>query len=514
MAEDRPNPQRTRRTVTIAIAIALSLALVVVLAVVAVKHFSARSHAQDSRTDPAAASYAKSVREKTSVDAMYGHLQRLQQIADANGGNRAVGTSGYEASVEYIANTLRDRGFDVQTLEFGFPQFQSEEPSLTVRGQKIDATVMEYSSGTTPDGVSGPLVAARAEDTPGCTAADYDGLPVAGAVVLVDRGSCHFDEKERAAAQRGAVAVIVADNVVEDRLNGKLDPKNEHKIPVIGVTQATGEGLRAQPGPTTIKFKASVKTIKARNMIAQTKTGSTQNVVMVGGHLDSVLAGPGINDNGSGVAAVLETAVQMGNAPPIKNAVRFAFWGAEELGLIGSEKYIESLDRDALKDIALYLNFDMIASPNPGYFTYDGDQSAPRDENQGVPRVPEGSAGLERTLVAYLAGAGKTADDTSFEGRSDYDAFTKAGIPSGGVFTGAEAKMTAEQARLWGGHADQPFDPNYHQKTDTLEHIDRTALGINGGAVAYSVALYAQDMGGRNGVPVRDDRTRHVLKDS
>ena len=231
---------------------------------------------------------------------------------------------------------------------------------------------------------------------------------------------------------------------------------------------------------------------------------------MAGAHLDSVPEGPGINDNGSGVAAVLETAVQLGNSPNVRHAVRFGFWGAEELGLIGSRNYVESLDLDALKDIALYLNFDMLASPNPGYFTYDGDQSLPAD-TRGRPVVPEGSAGIERTLVAYLKSAGKIAQDTSFDGRSDYDGFTLAGIPAGGLFSGAEVNKTDEQVKLWGGAANEPFDPNYHKNTDTLDHVDRTSLGINGGGVAYTLALYAQDLGGRNGVPVIDDRTRHVL---
>ena len=128
--------------------------------------------------------------------------------------------------------------------------------------------------------------------------------------------------------------------------------------------------------------------------------------------------------------------------------------------------------------------------------------------------MPEGSAGIERTFVAYLKGAGETAQDTSFDGRSDYDGFTKAGVPAGGLFSGAEDKMTDEQAELWDGTAGEPFDPNYHKKTDTLDHIDRTALEIKGAGVAYVVGIYAQDQRGRNGVPIRDDRTRHVLTES
>jgi Zn-dependent M28 family amino/carboxypeptidase len=284
------------------------------------------------------------------------------------------------------------------------------------------------------------------------------------------------------------------------------------KIPVVSVTKATGERLRAQPGPATLKLNAGVRNERTRNVIAQTKTGSTANVVMVGAHLDSVPAGPGINDNGSGVAAVLETALQLGNSPQVTNAVRFGFWGAEELGLLGSSNYVQSLNIDALKDIALYLNFDMLGSPNPGYFTYDGDQSTKPNGNEGVPRVPEGSAGIERILVDYLKGAGKPPEDTSFDGRSDYDGFTQSGVPAGGIYSGASEKKSVEQAERWGGQANEPFDPNYHKATDTLDKIDRTALEINGGGVAYAVGLYAQDQGGRSGVPIRDDRTRHVLE--
>jgi Zn-dependent M28 family amino/carboxypeptidase len=489
-------------------------ALLAAVALAATLGACARAHPAQQGTTPQAKDYAQTLRQKVTVDAMYAHLEQLQHIADIHGGNRAVGTPGYDASIDYIVKTLRDKGFDVQTPEFDFRHFEPGPVSLTVNGASVAANVMEYSTGTGPDGVSGPMVVAPDDDTPGCSASDYDGLPVKGAVVLVDRGSCQFSAKETVAVERGAVALIIADNVIEEKVTGTLGAQTDVKIPVITVSKDDGARLRAKPGPTTVKVDAKVNTIKARNVIAQTNTGSTHNVVMAGGHLDSVPAGPGIDDNGSGVAAVLETAVQMGSSPPIQNAVRFAFWGAEEVGLVGSQRYIESLNEDELKDIALYLNFDMLGSPNPGYFTYDGDQSTPPGPNEGTPRVPEGSAGIERTLVAYLTIAGKTAEDTSFNGRSDYDPFTKAGIPAGGLYSGAEENKTAEQARLWGGEADAPFDPNYHKPSDTVQHIDRAALGINGSGAAYSVGLYSQDIGGRNGVPAREDRTRHVLKNS
>jgi Zn-dependent M28 family amino/carboxypeptidase len=467
--------------------------------------------AQPGTAQNPAAQFADGLRKQVTTDAMYAHLLKLQDIANANNGTRAVGTPGFDASVDYVAGVLRAKGFDVQTPEFQAKIFESGKPDLRVGGTGVTARAMEFSLPTPPEGVSGPLIAAPAEETPGCAPADYDGLPVKGAVVLVDRGSCPFKDKQAIAAKLGAVALVVADNVDGQQMGATLGEDTDVKLPVVGVTKADGAALRANPGPTTLKLEASTKSINARNVIAQTKTGSASDVVMVGAHLDSVPEGPGINDNGSGVAAVLETAVQLGPNAEVKNAVRFAFWGAEELGTIGSKKYIESLNVDQLKDIGLYLNYDMIGSPNPGYFTYDGDQSLAPGSGGRTPRVPEGSAGIERTLVTYLKSAGKAAQDTSFDGRSDYDAFTQAGVPSGGLFSGAEENKTADQQKLWGGTADAPFDPNYHKSTDTLDHIDKTALGILGGGVVFSVGLYAQDMGGRNGIPLREDRTRHLV---
>src|ERR1700744_1516977 len=468
----------------------------------------ASSDTANSMTPKSGPDFAAALRGKVSADAMMAHLTKLQDIANANGNTRAVGTPGYDASIDYVVGKLRDKGFDVQTMQFDAHVFHAEPGSVTVAGRKFDAREMEYSPAA--PGVTGPLVAVGTDASPGCNAADFDNVPVNGAVVLVDRGICPFAQKAGAAAQHGALAVVVADNVVEEQMGGTLGESTDVKIPVVGVTKPDGALLRAAVGPATVQLSADTKTIQARNVIAQTKTGSTSDVVMAGAHLDSVPECPGINDNGSGVAAVLETALQLGSSPGIHNAVRFGFWGAEELGLIGSHKYVQSLDIEELKSIALYLNFDMLASPNPGYFAYDGDQDLPADK-RGNPVVPEGSAGIERSLAAYLNSAGKTPQDTAFDGRSDYGGFTLAGIPSGGLFSGAEDKKSSEEAKLWGGEADPPFGPNYHKSTDTLAHIDRAELAINGGGVAYATGLYAQDLSGRNGIPVREDRTRHQL---
>ena len=271
--------------------------------------------APPASTVQSAADYASTIRDRVTIDAMMTHLSKLQAIADANDGNRAVGTPGYEATADYVADALRAKGFDVQIPEFELRFPFADAPVVTVRGSTVTAKPLEYTFGTPPEGVTGPLLPARVEESPGCTATDYDGLPIAGAVVLVDRGQCPFGDKQAAAAQRGAVAMIVADTVDDDQSGATLGEQTDVKIPAVIVSKADGQRLRAQPGSTTIKLNAGVRTVRTRNVVAQTKTGSTHDVVAVGAHMDSVPAGPGINDDGSGVAAVLELALQMGSSP-------------------------------------------------------------------------------------------------------------------------------------------------------------------------------------------------------
>lgn len=485
--------------------VAVSLAVVVATAIV-----GGCGHESDSQTS--APDYAKDVSSRISIDATMAHLQRLQDIADANGGNRAAGTPGFEQSVQYVADTLRDKGFDVSTPAFELNLFRPVRASLTVGGKPIQAAVMQYSQPSAPQGATGPMVVAPASDAPGCAPESYGGLPVKGSVVLVDRGTCYVAEKAQIAAELGAVALVVADNVDEAEFGGAGSANDDTKIPVVTVTKAVGAALRSAPADATVVVDAHVDKVTTHNVVAQTKTGSTDNVVMVGGHLDSVEKGPGINDNGTGVAAILETAVQMGASPPVTNAVRFAFWSAEELGLIGSENYVRSLDEQGLRNIAMYLNFDMLGSPNACYFTSDADQSTKPDFDSGLQLIPEGAPGIERTLVSALESNGVTPEDMAFDGRSDYDSFTRAGVPSGNMDTGAEEDKTPAQAKEWGGEAEKPCDPNYHEPGDTVGNVNKGAFDKMGRVVGYATALYAQDLTGRNGVPERQDRTRHVLE--
>jgi aminopeptidase S len=220
------------------------------------------------------------------------------------------------------------------------------------------------------------------------------------------------------------------------------------------------------------------------NVIADWPGGDPNDILMTGAHLDSVTAGPGINDNGSGSASILETALEVArqSLQPAKH-LRFAWWGAEELGLRGSQFYVSNLPVTERAKIKGYLNFDMVGSPNAGYFVYDGDNS----DGTGSGPGPAGSAALERTIEDYFTSISVPTRGTDFDGRSDYGPFIAVGIPAGGTFTGAEGIKSAAQATLWGGTAGQAFDACYHRACDTTANISDTALDRNADAIAYAV---------------------------
>lgn len=433
---------------------------------------------------------------QVGAEAMLAHLQRLQDIAAANGGNRADGTPGFNASVDYVARSLRDRGFEVTTPQFTrLDTTAAGAPTLTVAGTGYPVDQASLLVRTPAGGVTAAVL--RPTAPAGCASGDYPS-GAAGLIAVVDDTGCSVVDKQHAAA--GAAALVVVSDPETAGVPAGLFPTDYYDqltIPVAVVGRAGGDALRSAGGPVNLVLDTATTKITSRNVLAQTRTGSTHDVVLVGAHLDSVAAGPGINDNGSGVAAVLETARQLGSAPAVANAVRFAFWGAEESGLGGSGDYVLGRSPEELNDIAVYLNFDIIGSPNAGFFTYTG---------AGQADAPPGSDGIERVLADYLSRAGKQPDREPLGNDSDYRPFMFAGVPVGGLTTGARQVKTAEQARMWGGTADAPFDPNYHTPRDTVANIDRNALAITGSAVAFAVGSYAESIG--DGVAPHDQRHR------
>jgi Zn-dependent M28 family amino/carboxypeptidase len=437
--------------------------------------------------------------ECVTLEGVREHQAAFQAIADANDGVRAAGTPGYDASVQYVVDRMTAAGYNV-TLN-AFPFTYVALPTL----QQIAPINATYESGAfTGTGYGAVTASVTAVDinlvpprasTSGCEATDFAGFP-AGNIALVQRGTCAFAVKALNAEAAGASAVIIFNQGNspdrEPLIIGTLAPFSV-TIPVVGGSFANGVALSAAGSQANVVVDPP-QLITQYNVIAESKDGNPNNVVMAGAHLDSVLRGPGINDNGSGSAAILEVAEQMAKVKP-RNKVRFAWWGAEESGLVGSTAYVAGLSAEEKAKIALYLNFDMVGSPNHVFFIYDGDDS----DLAGAPAGPSGSAQIEKTFERFFNSVGVPFKGTDFSGRSDYGPFIANNIPAGGLFTGAEGIKTAAEAAIWGGTAGQQYDPCYHLACDTYANNNDTALDVNSDAIAYSVLQYAMSTADING---------------
>ncbi len=451
------------------------------------------------------------LRDAVTVDGVRAHQAAFQMHADANGGTREASSPGYFASVDYVANAMQTAGYDVTVQEFDFPFFQELEdaeleqvapvPTVYPYFDAAGFATMEYSGSgdvmATAEGVDLvlPPGAAANTSTSGCEASDFAGF-TPGNIAIIQRGTCTFALKAQNAEAAGAVGVVIFNEGQPGRTAafvGTLGGPGS-TIPVVGAAFDVGVELAAG-GVTVRMFVNATSEIRtSKNVIADTPGGRDDRVVVVGAHLDSVPAGPGVQDNGSGSAAILEIALQMadlGIEP--RNKVRFAWWGAEESGLLGSQHYVDNLTKREIKDIALNLNFDMIGSPNFVRFVYDGDGSA-------TPLAgPNGSKNIESVYLNYFAKQGLPVEPTAFDGRSDYGPFIAVGIPAGGLFTGAEGIKTDEQVAIYGGTAGDQYDPCYHLACDTFDNISLTALDQNSDAVAHSVLTFAMTTSSVNG---------------
>jgi aminopeptidase Y len=430
--------------------------------------------------------------ECITVEGVRKHQAAFQAIADANNGIRTSGTPGYDRSVDYVVAEMQAAGYNVTVQPFQFQTFISLSPSLLEQVAPppigpIVNNIMSYSGSGDVTAAVAALPAPPADPTPGCEATDFAGFPV-GNIALISRGACTFALKATNAYNAGASGVIIYNNIA-GVINGTLGNDFTLNIGVTSVTQAVGQTLAATPGLIlrlkTDTFRGIATTY---NVIAESRDGDPNNVIMAGAHLDSVNAGPGIQDNGSGSAAILEVAKQMAKVKP-RNKVRFAWWGAEESGLVGSIYYVNNLTADELSKITLYLNFDMIGSPNHVFFIYDGDDS----DGVGAGPDPSGSAQIEKVFETFYTQRGIPFKGTDFSGRSDYGPFIAQGIPSGGLFTGAEGIKTAQEAAIWGGVAGIAYDPCYHQACDNYANINLYALDVNSDAVGYAVLQYAMN---------------------
>ncbi len=459
------------------------------------------------------------LREAVTVENVRAHQLALQSIADANGGTRVAGTPGYNQSADYVATTLVAAGYNVTIQSFSYIGFRQLGPSTLEQVapgtvtyvENTDYEVMMHSDAgdVTADVTAVDLdLSLGNSSTSGCEPEDFTGFP-AGNIALLQRGSCFFSVKAENAAAAGAVGVIIFNQGNAEGwmglYSGTLTESYGGGLPVLATTYDLGVELASTSG-IELHMIADVfrGIVESSNVIAETPGGRDDRVVIAGAHLDSVDQGPGIQDNGSGSAAILEIALQMadlGITP--RNKVRFAWWGAEEAGLVGSEFYVNNLSKREIKNIALYLNFEMIGSPNFVRFVYDGDGS-------DTPIAgPNGSANIEDVFLNYFADQSLSVEATSFDSRRSNWSFISAKIPTGGLFGGAEGIKTEEQALIYGGTAGDQYDPCYHLACDTFDNLSLQALDEMSDAAAHAVLIFAMTRASVNG----SDREEEEIAD-
>jgi Zn-dependent M28 family amino/carboxypeptidase len=453
----------------------------------------------------------KKLRKGVTLDGLLEHATAFQNIAIANDDNRASTTPGYDASVESVTNRLKAAGYRVTHDEFDFPMWELngpstlEEVSPTARtfAEDTDYIVAQFSSSAdltanvvpTTD-IEIPPPGGAGTGTSGCEPGDFPA-ETAGNIALMQRGTCTFTAKYDNAKAAGAVAALIFnDGVGEDReapLETGASPNIG--IPTVMTSNDVGEELLAdaQAGATSVHILVDATTTPNTevNVIADSPRGDKDRTIVVGAHLDSVEAGPGINDNGSGTSGILEIAEQVAKLDQKpRNRLRFAFWGAEEDGLVGSTAYVaEQVENGGIDQIEANLNFDMIASPNFVRFVYDGDLSDSAPPPSGA---PDGSGQIEQLFLRYFDRQGLANEPTAFDGRSDYGPFIENAVPAGGLFTGAEGLKTEEQAEIFGGFVGMQYDPNYHEEGDTFFNLSHVAFDQMSDAAAHAAWTLAR----------------------
>eukprot|EP01114_Cavostelium_apophysatum_P021538 TRINITY_DN7550_c0_g2_i1.p1 TRINITY_DN7550_c0_g2~~TRINITY_DN7550_c0_g2_i1.p1 ORF type:complete len:504 (+),score=92.74 TRINITY_DN7550_c0_g2_i1:31-1512(+) len=397
------------------------------------------------------------------------HLQQLEDIARNNSNSRAI-QLGYNASVEYVVQTITSKTGWTPQIQY-FPVIltnQIEPAKLSLSSPKtlnftegVDFYVMSDYNGTIS--ITGVLFSVKVL---GCSDGDFENFP-ADAVALIKRGNCTFQEKvERALAFNASGVLIYNDGTDASRTGvfaGALDVVG---IPVFSLSYLTGVMLTVLPNAQITLFDhAEAYIYSTSNVIVDTPFGDDDEIVVVGSHLDSVPKGPGMDDNGSGSCANLELAIQLKELGiKTKNKIRFAWWGAEEKGLLGSKYYVQTLPADELKKIALNLNFDMIAAPNYMIGVHNG-SAAPES-------CKAGSYVIQKVIEKHLKENDMNWKITGFSGRSDYGPFINASIPANGIETGAEVLKTAEDQKLFGGMQNVPYDPCYHDACDDMHNVN------------------------------------------
>ena len=414
--------------------------------------------------------------EAVAVDAVVAHLEALAALAEEDGGNRAAGLAGHDASAAYVREQLEDAGLVVEEQPLTIPVFDQVGPTeLSGAGTDaawVDGTDFVALAYSPPGDVTGPVVGLGAS---GCAAADVEGV-AAGSVVVAPAGGCALREKARNALEAGAAAVLIATPLPggAQAIRATLLAPDGITGPVVGVADAVAEAVVRTGGDVRVVTRTRVEEATSPNVVAETTSGDAGAVVVLGAHLDTVVDGPGMNDNGSGSATILEIARQAA-ARELPVRLRVAFWTGEELSLAGSSAYVRGLDAAARAALRAYLNVDMVASPNPVMYVYDQELA------------PTGSEQLTDLFGAALDAAGAPWEPIDPGRGGDHHPFVQAGVPIGGLYTGSSELLAAEHAASADAVVGAPHDPCYHRACDVLGNADPATLAVTVPAAATVV---------------------------
>ncbi|MCX5204437.1 M28 family peptidase [Streptomyces sp. NBC_00237] len=415
------------------------------------------------------------------------HLREFQRIADSSGGNRGYNRIGFDRSVSYVKGELEKAGYRAFEQKVPYTDFDIDTETLSVKGageglHDVPVFMTRFTPSTGPDGTRARLVTPNGD---GCKAADYAGVDVAGAVVVLARSTCKYALQQQVAAEAGARAVLLyerspkPDNI--SRLYGFTPPA--YTISHAVVSQRVGERIEraARKGGVEVDLTLRGREIRRTtvNLVAETRGGDPDNVVLMGAHLDSVPESAGINDNASSASAVLETAISLApHQRAVKNKVRFVWWGAEELINVGSQYYVDSLSEAERGRVKAVLNGELLGSSNYARFVWDPETG--------------GSHVIADVFGGYFDSRGLPYERVNPNTiGSDHLAFQAIGIPVGGVDGGNLDIKTPEQQARYGGQAGEMFDSCYHQTCDVLTSINRPVQEANSTALAWVLGRLA-----------------------
>lgn len=450
------------------------------------------------------------------VDNVMKHLSELNRIAYNHPSRSRSVLNAYNQSADFVWRTLRGHTdcqlskqyfkVPVWSLE-GDQKLESTAPYSVQYQYGVDFMVMRYGGAGKQNlkSLSVTQIGALNSLDFGCNEKSWSNF--SGGVALIEadysamrNSGCSVYEASLKAQAYGASAVMFSNP--EDRknlYNGRVrsvewkDGDALVNIPVLSVSHSFGAFMAKSSSEMKLNLDINAKMTIATtlNIICDTDSGDSNNVVMFGAHLDSVPAGPGLVDNGSGSSSLLEVALQFfknGYHKTAKNRVRFAWWGAEELGLMGSRHYARELEKTPVEKekLVVYSNFDMLASPNYIPYVYQG-STAPTD-------IQSKSTQLQQIFEKFFKNIPAKKKPPHFRGNyelrpmsggSDFYSFLEINVPSGGLATGAGELKTIEDRHRFGGMAKTQLDPCYHQACDTIENISQDVLNIMAKALAY-----------------------------